>query len=158
MASVLGISIGTRNVGVAVFRSRALTDYRIRTIAGKWTDAKCESIWDIVELLIRQNKITDIMIKLPRPSHRSENINELVDGIRGHAYWYGINVHSCTLPEIKALYGLSKRSNKRDMAVVLIAKYPELAKERHDHGYRRAYYAKLLEAIACAELAQKAGH
>ena len=158
MANILGISIGTRNVGLAVIKLRKLTDYRIRTFAGTWTQTKCESIWDAVEMLIRHNAITDITLKIPDPAHCSENITELVDGIKGLGEWCKIEVHCCTIRDIKLPYTDSKKSSKQIMVAALVEKYPELKKACHTSKRAQAYNAKLFEAIACAELALRAGH
>ncbi len=156
MANILGISIGARNVGLAVIRQRKLTDYRIRTFAGKWTQAKCDSIWDVVETLIKRNEITDITLKTPKPSHCSENMDELIDGIKGLGEWFHIEVHRCTIQDIKLPY--TEKGSKQIMVASLIEKYPELKKEWNKGKRAEAYNAKLFEAIACAELALRAGH
>ena len=158
MANILGISIGTRNVGMAVIRLRKLTDYRIRTFAGKWTPAKCESILDIVETVIKQNGITDITLKIPPKSHCSENLDDLIDGIEELGKWFHLEVHRCTIQDIKLPYMGSERQGKQVMVAALIEKYPELKKEWHGSKRAQAYNAKLFEAIACAELALRAGH
>ena len=158
MANILGISIGTRNVGLAVIRQRMLTDYRIRTFPGKWSPAKCESIWHVIEVLIKRDAITDITIKLPPKSHCSENIDELVDGIKELGKWYHLEVHPCTIQDIKLPYAGLEKSNKQIMVAALIEKYPELKKEWNGGKRAQAYNAKLFEAMACAELALRAGH
>jgi hypothetical protein len=156
MANILGISIGTRNVGLAVIRLRRLTDYRIRTFAGKWTPTKCEAIFTVIEAVIKQNSITDITLKIPPPSHCSENIRELINGINELGRWFHIEVHHCTIRDLKLPY--AEKGNKQIMVAALIEKYPELKKEWHGGKRAQAYNAKLFEAIACAELALRAGH
>lgn len=159
MANILGISVGTRNVGFAVIKLRKPTDCRIRTFPGKWTKDKCESIWDIVETWIKRNGITDIMIKIPPPSHCSENLDELIDGIRELGIWFHAKVHTCTIEDIKAAYDIPPKSGKREMVAALIDKYPQFGQHNWNNGKRaQAYNAKLFEALACAELALRAGH
>ena len=158
MANILGISVGTRNVGMAVIRLRKLTDYRIRTFHGKWTLAKCESIWDVIERVMKDNQVTDIVLKVPPPSHSSENLIELIGGIKGLADWYGIKLHRCTIQDLKLSYSTQKKSGKQLMVASLIEKYPDLKKSWHGGKQAKSYNAKLFEAIACAELALRAGH
>jgi len=157
MANILGISIGTRNVGLAVIRLRKLTDYRIRTFAGKWTPTKCESIWSIVETIIKRDEITDITLKIPDPAHCSDNIEELTRGIEELGRWFHIEVHRCTIQDLKLPYS-DKKCSKQVMVASLIEKYPELKKKWNNGRRAQAYNAKLFEAIACAELALRAGH
>ncbi len=158
MANILGISIGTRNVGVAVIKLRMLTDYRIRTFPGKWTPKKCDSIWDAVEVIIKRSQITDIAIKVPKPSHCSENIDELIRGISELCKWFKIRQHSFTTEEVKLLCTGTAKTNKGNIAIAIIDKYPELKDHWHNGNSNKAYNAKLFEEIACAELALRAGH
>lgn len=158
MANILGISIGTRNVGLAIIKQRELTDYRIRTFPGKWTDEKREEIWTVVEGIIKRDHIQDISIKLPPSSHLSENLNELARGIEELGKWFGIKVHRCTIQDIKLPYSDNDTCSKKVMVAALIDKYPELQKQWNNSKRAQAYRAKLFEAIACAELALRAGH
>lgn len=153
MANILGISIGTRNVGLAVIRLRKLTDYRIRTFAGAWNDEKCESIWGMIEAVIKQYGITDITMKLPPPSHQSGNIRQLTNGIKELAKWFYIEVHTCTIQDIKRLYGTSGRGGKKGLAAAIVEKYPEMRVRGTLSRQSEAYNAKLYEAVACADKA-----
>jgi hypothetical protein len=158
MANVLGISIGTRNVGLAVIKLRKLRDHRIRTFPGKWTSSKCEHITDTVEAIIKRNKITDIALKIPNPSHCSENLEELIEGIRELAGWFNAEVHTCTIQDIKLPYAVDGKGNKQVMVAALVDKYPQLIENLRVGKRSQAYNARLFEAIACAELALRAGH
>ncbi len=158
MANILGVSIGTRNVGMAVIRLRKLIDYRIRTFPGKWTETKCKSILELIKAIVQQNEITDLTLKIPKPSHCSENIEALIQGIEELGKAYSFEVHRCTIQDITFGFRKSERS-KHVMVAALIEKYPQLKERWRNHGKRaQAYNAKLFEAIACAELALRAGH
>lgn len=158
MANILGISIGTRNVGLAVMRMRKLTDYRIRTFAGAWNDEKCESIWGTIEAIIKQHSITDMTVKLPPTSHQSANIRQLINGITELGKWFHIEVHTCTMQDIKELYGTSGRNAHKGLAAAIIERYPEVRTHGTKSKRSEAYNAKLYEAVACAERALRAGH
>jgi hypothetical protein len=158
MANILGISIGTRNVGIAVIRLRNLTDYRIRTFPGKWTQQKCERILEIIEAIVITNGITDITYKIPDKKHSSEGIEKLISGIEAVGQDYGLSIHQCTIDDIKPLLTNGKRSNKKVIVDVILQKYPELQKRWGGSKRAQTYNAKLFEAIACAELALRAGH
>ena len=158
MANILGVSIGTRNVGVAVIRLRMLTDYRIRTFPGKWTPQKCERILEIIEAIVITNGITDITYKIPHKAHCSEGIEKLIEAIEGIAKEYWLSIHQCTIEDIKAAITSEKKTNKKVMVDMLMQKYPELQKRWTGSKRAQKYNAKLFEAIACAELALRAGH
>ena len=151
MAHVLGIRIGTRNVGLAVIRQRKLTDFRMRTFAGKWTSTKCRSICETVESVIKREKVTDVAVKLPPLSHCSENMKELLDGIEELCNWYGAKLHTSDLFGIKWPY--TQNGSRAVMIAALIEKYPELKKKWGKSERAQAYAAKLYDAVACAQLA-----
>ncbi len=158
MSNILGVSIGTRNVGLAVIRKRKLIDHRIRTFAGKWTQNKCTAITDTMQQIIDRNSITQIVLKIPSPSHCSKNIQQLIDGIQETADRHRITVYRCTIKDLKCRYIEGKRSNKHEVIAALVSKYPELKCRCVKSKRTYLYHAKLFEAIACAELAQGAGH
>lgn len=154
MDNILGISIGTRNVGIAVIHLRKLRDYRIRTFAGKWTEEKREVIFSVVESLIKKYQITTVMLKLPPSSHRSANQDELVDGIRELGLWFGAKTFRFTMRDINCSYSLPANKGKKAMIDAIVEKYPELLERSGKKGKRaQAYNAKLFEAIACADIA-----
>jgi RNase H-fold protein (predicted Holliday junction resolvase) len=157
MTHVLGISIGTRNVGMAVIKQRKLRDHRIRTFRGKWTTAKCEQITDTIEAIIKRDKITDIALKVPKPSHCSENLEELIDGIRELSDWFGIQIYVFTLPTIKAAYSADGKGTKQVIFAALVERYPQLSGKTGSSERSRAYCSKVFEAIVSAELALTAG-
>jgi hypothetical protein len=111
-----------------------------------------------VGTLIEKYGITDITVKIPKPSHRSDNLEELLAGIKGFRQVRNVRVYPCTLEEIQMLYAVDGKSSKRLMVAALIEKYPELGIEWHNGKRAHSYNAKLFEAIACAELALRAGH
>lgn len=158
MSNILGVSIGTRNVGVAIIRLNILTDYRIRTFAGKWTDRKCQSIVDVLESLIKRNAITDFTLKIPDASHCSPGITLLLKRIKELTDKYKIEIHHCTIRDINLCFTNEKHGGKKVMVASLIEKYPELGGNWSSNSSKQRYKARLFEAIACAELALRAGH
>lgn len=157
MASVLGISIGTRNVGFAVTVLRKLLDHRIRTYPGTWNDRKCMAITDTTEQFIRRNGITAITVKIPGLSHCSENIMQLIDGIQEVADRHGIPVYHCTIRDLKRQLCVGKKGNKHEVIAALLERYPELERITKDRKRLYVYHSKLFEAIACSIRAQGAG-
>ncbi len=158
MANILGISVGTRNVGLADIRLRKLIDCRIRTFPGKWTPTKCKRILDIIDLIVITNGITDIALKIPDKGHCSEKIEALIAGITNIAADYGLGMFRSTLGDIKRYYSDEERCDKSVFAKALMKKYPPLNGRWKSSPQSQAYNAKIFEAIACAELALRAGH
>lgn len=158
MANILGISIGTRNVGLAVIKDSRLRDFGIRTFPGAWSREKLENIWKAVETYMKRHEVTDVMVKMPRHTHISENIVELKDGIRELGKLFNIEVHECTLKDIRKQHPDVERFSKQTLVEDHAERYPELQKEWGAGKKAKLYNKKLFESIACAELAARAGH
>jgi RNase H-fold protein (predicted Holliday junction resolvase) len=150
MRNILGISLGSRFVGIAVLYDGELTDFRVRTFFGAWNDSKRRDMIQTITQTIKRYGIHKIVVKTPKPFHCSQSITDLTNDILQLADTLKIRVMVCTI---------SMLTNKETLIQSVIRKYPthrRLAdlyeKERKKHSH---YYVKLFEAIVCTELAQK---
>ena len=151
MGTNLGISIGTRTMGMAVLRDGALVDWRIKTFWKKWSTDKLEAIITVIHKQISRFEITSITLKKPVGSHCSGNIQRIVDRIQALSRERHIKLRECTIRDLKQRYTSDYRANKGILISALAVRYPELStaysKERSN---RNPYHAKLFEAIECA--------
>ena len=155
MENRLGISLGTRLIGIAVRYNGELSEYRIRTFYGKWTPEKEDSILTTIHRLIIRNEITVVIMKAPEPVHSSPNLLQLMGSIERVAKRCEIRLVLCSINDLKASYRLFKNNNKDDLAKAVLERhlwdkelvrlYVKMQKKSN------AYYLKLFEAIACTE-------
>ncbi len=155
MQNIIGISLGTRLLGIAIVYDGTLYDFRVRTFYGSWNETKRSKIIAAIRKAIEQYAITALVIKIPRPKHRSLRIQELQDDIRQLSEQLGIKLTICTINCLRDRYNGNTRPNKRVLVESIISKYPQhrqLAKLNvREHNSRRAYHIKIFEAIACVE-------
>jgi hypothetical protein len=156
MQNILGISLGTRFMGMAVMYDGELTDFRVRTFYKAWTAEKQGEMIQVLRKVVDRYGITRIVVKSPRPSHCSQNIQELLRDIQRVSAERGIQVATCTITVLKQRYMGAGRGNKQALVQAIVQKYPQhrqlavIAGKKRSH--RTLSYVKLFEAIACTEL------
>lgn len=159
MQNTLGISLKTKLLGIAVFYNGELTDYRMRTFYGVWTQKKRSDIHATILKMIERYGIIALSLKIPLPSHCSQSIHDIVDDIRELSEQLCIKLHICTISALKGQYCDNTSGNRLLFSEAIIRKYPHHRKLAQlyeiERNNRNPYHVKMFEAIACGELALK---
>lgn len=146
--ATLGISLGSRSIGIAVMRNERLIDWQIKSFADAMNEQKLHIITGSILKLIRDNDIASLVLKLPLSLELHANLVALKKHLLKTCAAKGIAVTCYTLSYIKAFVG-ERVCNKQDLATCMVTLYPELRfvymKEQHA---RNSYYLKLFEAVA----------
>lgn len=148
--TILGISPGTKYIGVALFRGNDLYDWKIKTYRGVWSNEKLATVIQFIEETIISHVVNKIACKLPNADRTSKALNELMQHIKKTANEYGIEIYLYSVEEMKSKFNQSI-SNKMVLALHLLENFPEL-KDVHT-AYSRSkhrYHMKVFEAIAVA--------
>src|SRR5262245_31923882 len=80
---VLGVSLGTRKVGIAVIEHRALHDCLVRNFPGIWSEQKEHAIIGTISRFIKTHSIEHIALKIPPAYSHSHGISELIGRLTG---------------------------------------------------------------------------
>lgn len=153
MTTILGISLGTRCMGIALLRNDYLTDYRTKTFKETWSPIKLKRILRTLERIIIHEGVTELALKLPHPKRSSLLLTELQKGIRGLAESNEIGIQTFYIEDIKSLY--QNQPNKMALAEYVCQKHPHLCTElRKEQEKSTGYYLKMFEAVAVAQLIQ----
>jgi len=157
MAGTLGISLGTRAVGLAVFLDGRLIDWRTRTFWDAWSDEKQAAIIATITDTVIRYDISAIAIKTPIPEQCSENINALIQGIQSAPELHSVPIMFLTIRDLKKRYTPVYRTHKNIFIGSLVEKYPQLGTIKQGKNGRTAYHDKIFEAIECGEYAIEMG-
>lgn len=151
MAGVLGISIGTRTVGIAITQHDKLIDWRVKTFTTRWSTEKRDAILKMLKEQICKYSITEIVLKVPSNIQALPNLVELVRSLTKMATMVCVSIRTYTVEDLKLRY-TSERGGKEIVFSAIGHKYPELYHEyKKVKSNRKAYYAKVFEAIACTQ-------
>lgn len=150
---VVGISLGTRQLGIALFRQGQLSDWRIYSFKYAWSAFKKKQILRCVETIVKREQATMVALKISETEKQTPYFKELLADIEQLLFHHHIPCYCFTLPQLKSLVPIEHQKNKAAFMEGIMMLYPELRiefqKERTNHN---SYYVKIFEAIAAARL------
>lgn len=150
---ILGISCSTRMLGLAVFYSNLLIDYRIILNKNNWSQHKKNQFIAIVQHFCTSHSITDIALAIPADGYLTDECAELLDGIQRFANKNSITVTDYTLVDVYKTFGNRTRPTRATLIRRMAMFYEELEQyELKELQNKHKYYIKLFEAVACASI------
>lgn len=146
--TILGISPGSRYVGIAMLRNGELHQWKIKSYKGIYEPSKVERTLAYIEKLIVLQIVNSIACKVPHPKRTSSVLNKIIQRIQEMAEQYKIDIRIYTIEDLKSLFKM-KFSNKYLLAEYVAKKFPQLnailIRERKN---KVRYHIRTFEAIA----------
>lgn len=150
---IIGISPGTRYMGVALFCGSELMDWRVKNVEGKWSEEKMEKAMKVISGLIEQYQPDVLAIKELHPSRTSANLNRLVNRIRELAKKKRLKVYQYSINELEEFFYPERRINKRELAEIMASEYAVLSHElNREKAHRNPYHIRMFEAVALGSI------
>lgn len=138
-------------LGLSVFFSHQLLDYRVIQNKLEWSDAKKDQLIALIESYCKMYKITDIVIAIPQQYYQTDEYKELIAVIELLARNTGIVYISYPIAEIYRMFANSANPNRASLIRRMAMLYEELeVYETRELANKQKYYIKLFEAVACA--------
>jgi Holliday junction resolvasome RuvABC endonuclease subunit len=146
---ILSINPGTRYLSIAIFIDSRLLNWEIKVIKGKWSREKLEKIKGILNEIFETYQPNFLVIKRLHPKRCSFNLKMLLSKIKEFARKKRIKVFQYSIKEIEKFFSPEERINKKELAEILISRYPELTHElEKEKRNKNPYYFRIFEAIA----------
>lgn len=157
MVSVLGISPGTRSIGLAVFSDNTLVHWQVKTFQKKWSEQKLKTILLALERITSRYVVSQVICKIIHPSLKGEGLVYTLEAIERFCRERHIDFVPCSLEDLLTV-ALPSGSvlSKELLADYLSLRYPELTQElSYERVNRHPHYMKMFEAIAAVEFFRK---
>jgi len=149
MRVTIGISPGTRYIGVAILRGGELVTWRMLSFRGSWSAAKHTQVVLALEKLFAAYTIKAVAVRVPNRIPKLVSYSQLLGAINVLCEHIGIRAVYYSTSDLKRCYIASKSVNKQALWSYIAHKFPELMpefeKELHN---RHNYYDRVFEAIA----------
>jgi RNase H-fold protein (predicted Holliday junction resolvase) len=150
--TLLGISPGTRIVGLAVIRKGELVEWSVKTFKEKWSKDKERAILAAIERLCRDYGVEAVSVKKVDPSRSSPELDRLQVAITALADRMQIAAVQFSLSDLDYGVRTGTKQTKGSLSEHVASRHPEFKDEyQRERGNRREYYTKMFEAIAMAE-------
>ena len=150
--TILGISPGTRVVGLAVIMNGELVEWKVKSFKDKWSKEKQAAIISVIARMIDHYGVQKLSIKKIDPLKSSAHLDSLLHAIEALAHKMRIIVKYYSLNELEYEKRSGIRDGKAKLTERIAEKHPELQREYLlERNNRTEYYTKMFEAIAMAE-------
>jgi Holliday junction resolvasome RuvABC endonuclease subunit len=151
-SKILAIDPGTREMGIAFLENGKLIYYGVKTIKkGKSPSETLKERRKIVLRLIKDFKPNILVVeKAFFANNRSASLlNVFVDEIKAIGRRKGLKVESYAPSTVKKHICRNGRASKKEVAKVIISKYPELKVYlTQDRAWKEEYHQNMFDAVA----------
>ena len=150
---ILGLSVNTRMLGLAVISGHRLLDYEIKLRKDPWTLRKRETILTSLQPWCKHYNIKCVALSIPYEKQTSSQTKELMESIK--SYFSKKKIGLCPYPAktFQTFCQEAKVKTKKEMMRRLALQYPELSHcYRKEVSNKNKYYVKLFEAVAVATI------
>jgi hypothetical protein len=148
----IGLSIGTRSIGVAIIQRHELRSYKVLVFKKPWSKQKLRIILQQLRRILTLPGCF-VGIKVPPPAYRSRQLKQLLTAVALQLNKQSAQYKLFTIDDLKAHCFPHQKSNKRALLQCIGKKYPQLyLKYERETQNRHAHYTKLFEATIAAEL------
>ncbi|MBI3365992.1 MAG: hypothetical protein HY033_13945 [Ignavibacteriae bacterium] len=151
MQTIIGLSPGSRHIGVAVLQDGTLKEWRITGIRAGMLEQKVQMLRRMLDRLYNSYQPTSIAIKGVRPSKNFLQLNRVTREIKQFAQERDMNMRIFSLGQLKNILKVPNRKDRCFMADVIAEHYPVLYSELQQRIVRNnSYSLKLFEAVVVA--------
>lgn len=154
--SILGISPGTKTMGIAVMKENELLVAVTKNFDGTWSKEKRKNILKVIEKYSVKYQVKVVAIKVNHASRSSKGLIELINAIRKFSAKQSLLHFEYSIEELKQFNFPNVKANKESLLKSMVDIHQELLSEyTKEMRNKDGYYLKLFEAVACAKVAEK---
>jgi len=149
---ILGISPGTRVMGLAVMHNGDLVESKVKSFKDAWSFAKQESILNMLAQMCKHHGVSVVCIKKVDPLRSSRQLDRLIKAIIRQSKEDSIAIYPFSLADLDYDAGKEKRQSRCTLSERVVSKHLVL-KSRYlrERANRSDYYTKMFEAVALAD-------
>lgn len=148
--NILGLSVGTQLMGMALMKGRSLEDWQVKNFEGKWSNMKLRIIVQTVDRYIQDHSVRLVALKVPEECRSSSALEMLTDALIRLCESKNIPLNTFTITDLKMYCGAI---NKKELVQYILAIYPELSSvSAKSQKVKKVYYVKIFEAVLASML------
>ena len=153
---ILGLSVNTRMLGLAVISGNRLVDYHIQLRKDAWTPRKRELILASLQPWFERYSIKNVALSIPYEKQTSSQTKELLASLKSYFSQKKIPLSSYPSKTLYSICQEAETKTKKEMMRKLTEEYPELLLAyTREMRNKNKYYVKLFEAVGVAMIHSK---
>jgi hypothetical protein len=147
---LLGISLGTSLIGIAVIRDDRLLHWQVRKFKGAWSPKRSGQILTFIAQFVRRHEIRAIAVKVPTRGYLSHGLIDLATELGMYASVANLDMRALRIHDLKQFFA-KKSLNRKEMMHSICERFPFLERTyQKELANRKAYHVKMFEAILAA--------
>jgi hypothetical protein len=151
---ILGISLGTRDSGIALLSHGQLIYWKTCAFHGSWSEDKLNTILARYDRYITRYRIRHVAIKIPPATHHTKAFLTLLKKLSELVQYRGCMVTCQTKADIKGV--VPEVVNTESLMEYVVRQYPILLPEQaQERNCKRSYHVKMFEAVLTAHVYQE---
>jgi len=144
----IGISPGTRLIGVAILEGDRLLYSGVKSYKGKWNDRKLNYILNSIDTVIDEYEVSTVILKTIHLSRASIGLCRAIHGLKDLCKRRKMSYQLLTIEDLKRLCIKDEFSEGRDLGQVMADRFPELRIDYHKERINRnAYYKRMFGCL-----------
>lgn len=148
---ILGISLGTRDAGIALLSHGQLIHWKTHSFHGVWSDDKLNAILERCDRYITRYRVRQVVIKIPPTTHHSKAFLTLLKKLSELIQYRGCIVACKSKADIKSI--VPEVINTETLMDYVVRHYPILLPEQaQELVNRQPYHLKMFEAVLIAHM------
>jgi hypothetical protein len=148
---VFSVSLGTREIGVAILNQGQLIHWQTHSFHGVWSDEKLEAILKRCDRYIIQYRVGHVVIKIPPITHLSKTYLTLLKRLSDLVQERDCMVACNTKADLKGM--VSDITNPQTLMSYVTLHHPILLPEQaQELAAKRPYHIKMFEAVLAGML------
>ncbi len=156
--AIIGLSLGSRNVGVAVLKNGELRECRVKLIRASTPAERLTKLRNILTKLITHYKPARLALKSIHPSRSSQLLRQAVNEVTRVTSDNKLALRSYSLVDLKDEAGQTRKANKKLLARACTVEHPILTQAfSHPSAFRLDYHMRAFEALAAAQRCRREG-
>jgi len=153
LLKILGINLGTRYMGIAVFEGPELKDWGVKVVKGRGLKQKMDKAQILFPNLVKRYEPNVLAIKKLHPSRSSLYLNWMTDKIKRDSKRKGLKVYQYSIGDLESFFSPEEKINKKKLAELIASRYPELFNEfGEEKGNKNPYHIRMFEAVALGSI------
>lgn len=149
--AVLGLSLGTRKIGIAIVKDGDLKDWCVKEFKETWGIAKVQAIMFCLYKLCQLYGITHIAIKIPRKIGKQTGLRRVLMELEQCTKTQHIQMLKYSQDNLKLWYCGSPYSDFQEVIDIIVSRKPELVHDRRKEQRNYCgYYDVMFQAVAVA--------
>lgn len=148
---ILGISLGTRDSGIALISHGQLIHWKTHAFHEAWSEDKLNDILIRYDRYITKYQVRHVAIKIPPATHHTKAFLTLLKNLSELVQYRGCMVTCQTKADIKGM--VPEVVNTESLMEYVVRQYPILLPEQaQERNCRQPYHVKMFEAVLAAHV------